>query len=54
VQRRPALADQTIAVGQTFDYEYTASEAGKLRVELRTGGGDLLVEQIVDVLRAGD
>jgi len=53
-QRKPVLADQTIAVGETFDYEYrTPARPTELRVELRTGDGGLLVEQVVKVVASG-
>lgn len=53
VQRRPTEADQTIAVGETYDYEFTPTAAAELRIELRTGGGAPLVHQIVRVVAPG-
>lgn len=49
VQRRPQRADRTLAVGETRDYRYTPDRPGELRLELRTGGGQLLIEQVVEV-----
>ena len=48
-QRRPELADRRIGVGETYDFEYTPTQPGELRLEFRTGAGGLLVEQRIRV-----
>lgn len=48
--RQPTLADQIVAVGETYDYAYTPNALGELRVELVTGLGRILVDQIVNVV----
>ncbi|MDX1393222.1 MAG: multicopper oxidase domain-containing protein [Gemmatimonadota bacterium] len=52
-QREPELADRRIAVGETYDFEYTPTRPGELRVEFRTGIGVLLVDQRITVRPAG-
>ena len=49
-QQRRQPADRTIAVGETYDFAYTPAQPGELRLELRTGVGGLLFEQVVVVL----
>jgi FtsP/CotA-like multicopper oxidase with cupredoxin domain len=48
-QRRLEPADRTIAVGETYDYEYTPNRAGELILDFRTGNGQPLVEQVIRV-----
>ena len=48
--RRPERSERTIAVGETYDYRYTPNRPGELHLELRTGVGELLVDQPVRVL----
>ncbi len=48
--RRPVVADQMVAVGETYDYAYTPNVLGELRVELITEGGTVLVDQVVNVV----
>ena len=35
----PRLARQIVSIGETFDFEYTPTERGVLRLEVRTAGG---------------
>lgn len=49
-QQRPERADRTVAVGETYDYRFRPSQPVELRLEFRTGGGQLLVDQIVRVV----
>jgi FtsP/CotA-like multicopper oxidase with cupredoxin domain len=49
-QRRPVFADHPVVVGETADYRYTPRQPGEMRVELRSGGGRLLVEQVIRVV----
>lgn len=37
-ERRPEPADQILAVGETYDFEYKAEHPGTLRLEVRTNG----------------
>ena len=37
-QQRPKPAQQTVAIGETYDFEYTPTTRGNLRLELRTNG----------------
>jgi FtsP/CotA-like multicopper oxidase with cupredoxin domain len=43
--RTARLARQVVSMGETYDFEFTPSERGQLRIEVRTGGrqGRLLV-----------
>ena len=50
-QRRPEMAERTIAVGETYDYSFTPTAPGELRVEYRTGNGELLVDQLARVVK---
>ncbi len=50
-QRAPELADQFIAVGETYDYAYTPRAPGELTLELRMGNGILLVEQKIRIVQ---
>ena len=50
VQRASQWADRTIAVGETYDYQYTPTGPGDLRLELRQGDGRPLVEQLIKVV----
>jgi hypothetical protein len=38
-QRHPRPARQIVAVGETYDFQYTPTSPGNLRLELRTNGG---------------
>jgi len=49
-QRKWEPADHVVSIGETLDMEYTPREAGDLRIEVRSGGGDLLVEQPLEVV----
>ncbi len=49
-QRSARFSEQRIAVGETYDFEYTPRNEGELRLEMRTGGGTLLVEQRIEVM----
>jgi FtsP/CotA-like multicopper oxidase with cupredoxin domain len=53
-QTAPLAADQTVSIGDTFDFEYVPNRAGELHLEVRTGGGRLLVDQIVQVIEDED
>lgn len=48
-QQEMKRAEQTVSVGETYDYAYTPSQPGQLRIEGRAAEGDLLVEQVVTV-----
>lgn len=50
IQRRPRRAEQRIAVGETYDFEWTPGRPGEARLELRTGNGGRLVEQLIRVV----
>jgi FtsP/CotA-like multicopper oxidase with cupredoxin domain len=50
VQRVPQWADRTIAVGETYDYRFTPAGPGDLLLELRTGGGTPLINQLIRVV----
>ena len=49
-QRVPQIAQQKVVVGETYDYEYTPRLPGTLRLELRNGGGGLLVSHEGEVV----
>jgi FtsP/CotA-like multicopper oxidase with cupredoxin domain len=49
-QRRLEPAEQRFAVGETYDYAFSANRPGDLHLELRTGAGVLLVDQLVRVI----
>ena len=38
------------SVGETFDFEYTPSEAGEMRIEVRSFDGRLFAHQVVTVV----
>ena len=46
-QRLETWADHLVAVGETADFAYTPTEPGEIRVEVRAGNGQLLVEQVI-------
>ena len=46
-QTAPQLAQQTISVGETYDFEYRASEPGELRLEVRKRAPDPILTSIV-------
>ncbi len=50
-QRAPQLADQFIAVGETYDFALTPPAPGELTLELRTGNGVLLIAQTVRIMK---
>ncbi len=41
---------QMVSVGETFDFEYTPSDAGEMRIEVRSPGGRLFAHQVVTVV----
>jgi FtsP/CotA-like multicopper oxidase with cupredoxin domain len=43
-------ADQTVSVGETFDFQYRQNRPGELHLEVRSGSGRLLVDQLVNVV----
>jgi FtsP/CotA-like multicopper oxidase with cupredoxin domain len=45
-------ADQQVSVGETYDFEYFAPEAGELLLEVRAGDGTRFVDQIVRIIEA--
>jgi hypothetical protein len=49
-QQRFERADRTVAVGETYDYRFRSNQPVELRLEFRTGGGQLLVEQVVRIV----
>ena len=49
-RRRLEPAEQRFAVGETYDYAFSANRPGDLHLELRTGAGVLLVDQLVRVI----
>jgi len=53
--RSPRLAQQVVSVGETFDFEYTPTAPGNLRLELRTPRGQhaLLIRVPVRVIATG-
>ncbi len=50
-QRRRRSAEQRIAVGETYDFEFTPNRSGEMHLELRQGDGLLLVDQIMKVVQ---
>ncbi len=50
-QRLPRAAEQRLAVGETYDFEFAPTRGGTMHLELRQGDGLLLVDQVVNVLR---
>ncbi len=50
-QQRVLLpAEQTVSVGETFDFEYTPRRPGELHLEVRSGGGRMFVDQLIKVV----
>ena len=43
-------AEQTVSVGETFDFEYRQGREGELHLEVRGGGGRLFVDQLIRVV----
>ena len=43
-------SEQTVSIGETYDYEYQPTRPGELHLELRSGGGRLLVDQVIRVV----
>ncbi len=50
-QRVPTIAQQKIAVGETYDRLYTPNRPGTLHLELRVGNGRLLIDHEIPVVR---
>ncbi|NIP80610.1 MAG: multicopper oxidase domain-containing protein, partial [Gemmatimonadetes bacterium] len=48
-QRTEMRAEQTVSVGETYDFEYTPEEDGELRMEIRAAGGALFAAQRIAV-----
>lgn len=48
-QQEETRAEQTVSVGETYDYAYTPDQPGQLRIEGRDSDGELLIEQVVVV-----
>lgn len=46
-QTSPQLAQQTISVGETYDFEYRPSEPGELRLEVRKRAADPILTSII-------
>ncbi len=46
-QRQMQVAEQTVSVGETFDFEYSQGREGELHLEVRSGGGRLFVDQLI-------
>ncbi len=49
-QRLLTRSVQMVSVGETFDFEYTPTEAGDMRIEIRSPGGLLFAHQVVTVI----
>jgi FtsP/CotA-like multicopper oxidase with cupredoxin domain len=49
-QRVPKIAQQSLAVGETYDHLYTPNRPGTLHLELRVANGVLLVDQEIPVV----
>ena len=43
-------SEQTVSIGETYDYEYRPTRPGELHLEVRSGGGRLLVDQVIRVV----
>ncbi len=52
-RRVPGPARQQVTIGTTYDFLFTPPRAGNLALELRSGGGTLLVKQPIQVRKAG-
>jgi len=50
-QRVPTIAQQKLAVGETYDQVVTPVQPGTLHLQLRVGNGVLLVDQEIPVVR---
>ncbi len=50
----PVRADQTVSIGDTYDFEFVPRRPGELHLEVRTGDGELLIDQKVNVIRVDD
>ena len=48
-QTSPVRADQTVSIGETFDFEYTPQAPGELHLEVRTRRGQLQIDQLIRV-----
>ena len=48
-RRVPAPARQQVTIGTTYDFEVRPGQVGNLKLELRGGGGNLLVTQPIVV-----
>ncbi len=49
-QQRLLPSEQTVSVGETFDFEYRPEEAGEMHIEVRSSGGELFIDQLVRVV----
>ena len=49
-QSRSRAAEQRLAVGETYDFEFTPRRPGEMHMELRQGNGLLLIDQVVNVV----
>ena len=49
-RRLQTRSEQMVSVGETFDFEYTPSEAGEMRIEVRSFDGRLFAHQVVTVV----
>ena len=50
-QRRVRSSEQRLAVGETYDFEFTPLRPGEMHLELRQGNGLLLIDQVVNVVQ---
>jgi hypothetical protein len=50
-QRRRRPSEQRMAVGETYDFEFTPVRPGEMHLELRQGNGLLLIDQVVNVVQ---
>ena len=51
-QRTPLSSEQTVSVGETFDFEYTPERPGEMHLEVRGRGGQLFVDQLINIIAA--
>ena len=49
-QSKLVMSERRVSVGETFDFKYTPDEAGEMHLEVRSGGGRLLVDQLINVV----
>ncbi len=49
-QMAPRTADQTVSIGDTYDFEFVPDVPGELHLEVRARDGTLLVDQLVRVV----